>query len=78
MTDIVSIVREYNMIKHIDSFIENGIVMSKGEWKKIVHDKVKDKENKEWTTTSLLNRGLNDFKSTSIKFKERMSLVGGC
>ncbi len=27
--------------------------MSKGEWKKIVNDKVKNKENKEWTTTSL-------------------------
>ncbi len=40
--------------------------MSKGEWKKIVNDKVKDKENKEWTATSLLYRGLNDFKSTGI------------
>ncbi len=36
------------MIEHINSFIENGIVMSKGEWKNIVNDKVKDKENKEW------------------------------
>ncbi len=49
--------------------IENGIVMSKSEWKKIVNDQVKDKENKEWTATSLLYRGLNDFKSTGINLK---------
>ncbi len=40
--------------------------MSKGEWKKIVNDKVKDKENKEWIATSILYRVLNDFKSTGI------------
>ncbi len=28
-----------------------------------------DKENKEWTATSLLYRGLNDFKSTGINLK---------
>ncbi len=66
MADIARIFREYNMIEHINSFIENGIVMSKGEWKTIVNDKVKDKENKVWTATSLLYRGLNDFKSTGI------------
>ncbi len=43
--------------------------MSKSEWKKMVNDKVKDKENKEWTATSLLYTGLNDFKSTSINLK---------
>ncbi len=43
--------------------------MSKGEWKKIVNDKVKDKENKEWIATRLLYRGLNDFKSTSLNLK---------
>ncbi len=57
------------MIEHINSFIENGIVMSKSECKKIVNDKVKDKENKEWTAISLLYRGLNDFKSTGINIK---------
>ncbi len=40
--------------------------MSKGGWKKIVNDKVKDKECKEWTTTGLLYTGLNDFKFTCI------------
>ncbi len=69
VADIARIRREYNMIEHINSLIENGIVMSKGEWKKIVNDKVKDKENKEWTVTSLLYRGLNDFKSTGISLK---------
>ncbi len=63
MAEIVRILKEYNMIEHINSFIENGIVMSKSEWKKIVNDKVKDKENKEWTATSLLYGGLNNFKS---------------
>ncbi len=51
MADIVRILREYNMIEHINSFIENRIVMSKSEWKKMVNDKVKDKE---WTASSLL------------------------
>ncbi len=37
--------------------------------KKIVNDKVKDKENKNWTATSRLFRGLNDFKSTGITLK---------
>ncbi len=69
VAEIARILREYNMIEHINSFIENGIVMSKGEWKKIVNDKVKDKENKEWTATRLLYRGLNDFKSTGINLK---------
>ncbi len=64
MAEIVKILKEYNMIEHMNSFIENGIVMSKCEWKKIVNDKVKDKENKECTATSLLYRWLNDFKST--------------
>ncbi len=57
------------MIEHINSLIENGIVMSKREWKKIVNDKVKDKEYKEWTAISLLYGGLNDFKSTGINLK---------
>ncbi len=69
VADIATILREYNMIEHINSSIETGIVMSKGEWKKIVNDKVKDKENKEWTATGLLYRGLNDFKSTGINLK---------
>ncbi len=69
MTDIARTLRENNMIEHINSFMETGIVMSKGEWKKIVNNKVKDKENKEWTATSLLYRGLNDFKSTGINLK---------
>ncbi len=69
MAEIVGILKEYNMIEHINSFIENGIVMSKSEWKKIVNDKVKDKENKEWTASNLLYRGLNDFKSTGINLK---------
>ncbi len=43
--------------------------MPKGEWKKIVNDKVEDKEYKEWTATSLLYRRLKDFKSTSINLK---------
>ncbi len=43
--------------------------MSKGESNKIVNDKEKDKENKEWTPTRLLYRGLNDFKSTGINLK---------
>ncbi len=47
----------------------NVIVISKSERKKIVNDKVKDKENKEWTATSLLYRWLNDFKSTGINLK---------
>ncbi len=34
----------------------------------IINDKVKDKENKEWTAT-ILYRGLHDFKSTSINLK---------
>ncbi len=55
MADRVRFVREYNMIEHINSFIETGIVVSKGEFKKIVSDKIKDKENKEWTATSLLH-----------------------
>ncbi len=42
VTEIVRIIKEYNMIEHINSFIENGIVMPKSEWKKIVNDKVKD------------------------------------
>ncbi len=54
VAEIVRILKEYNMIEHINSFIENGIVMSKNEWKKRVNDKVKDKDNKEWTATSLL------------------------
>ncbi len=37
--------------------------------KKIVNDKVMGKENKEWTESSLLYRGLNDFKSTGIHLK---------
>ncbi len=57
------------MIEHINSFRENGIVMSKSEWKKIVNDKVKDKESKEWTAISILYRGLNEFKSTGINLK---------
>ncbi len=77
VAEIVRIFKEYNMIEHINSFIEILIVMSKSEWKKIVYDKVKDKENKEWTATSLLYRGLNDFKSTGINL-DRMSLVRGC
>ncbi len=67
VADIVRILREYNMIEH--NIIEREIVMSKGEWKKIVNNKVMDKENKEWTATSLLYRGLNDFKSTGINIK---------
>ncbi len=47
MADIVRILREYHIIDHINSFIGNGIVMAIAEWKKIVNDKVKDKENKE-------------------------------
>ncbi len=35
--------------------------MSKGEWKRIVNNKVMDKENKEWTATGMLYRGLNDY-----------------
>ncbi len=54
VAEIVRILKEYNMFEHINSFIENGIVMSKSESKKIVNDKVKDKENKEWTVTCLL------------------------
>ncbi len=69
VTDTVRILKEYNMIEHINSFRENGIVMSKSEWKKIVNDKVKHGENKVWTATSLLYRGLNDFKSTGINLK---------
>ncbi len=46
VAEIARIRREYNMIEHINSFIETEIVMSKGEWKKIVNDKVKYKENK--------------------------------
>ncbi len=46
VADILRILKEYNMIEHINSFIENGIVMSKSEWKKIVKDKVKDKKIK--------------------------------
>ncbi len=65
VADIVRILKEFNMIEHINRFIANGMVMSKCEWKNIV----KDKENKEWTATSLFYRGLNDFKSTSIKLK---------
>ncbi len=57
MAEIVRILKEYNMIEHINRFIENEIVMSKSEWKKIVNDQLKDKENKEWTATSLLYRG---------------------
>ncbi len=34
VSDIVRILKEYNMIEHMNSFIENGIVMSKSEWKK--------------------------------------------
>ncbi len=66
VSDIARILKEYNMIEHINSFIDNGIVMSKSEWKKIVNRKVKDEENKEWTATSPLYRALNDFKSTGI------------
>ncbi len=69
MTEIVRILKEYNMIEHINSFIENGIVMLKSECKKIASDKVKDSENKEWTAISLLYRELNDFKSTGINLK---------
>ncbi len=69
VADIVRILKEYNMIEYVNSFIENGIVMSKSEWKTIVNDKVKDKENKQWTATSLLYRALNDFKSTGINLK---------
>ncbi len=69
VADIARIRKEYNMIEHINSFIENGIVMSKGEWKK-VNDQVNDKENKEWTATSVLHRELNDFKSTGINLKK--------
>ncbi len=69
VAEIVRILKEYSMVEHINSFIENGIVISKSEWKKIVNDKVNDKENKEWTATSLLYRGLNDFKSTAINLK---------
>ncbi len=47
--------------------------MSKCEWKKIVNDKVENKENKESTATSLLYRGLNDFKSTGINLKTECS-----
>ncbi len=34
MIDRVRILREYNMIEHINNIIESGIVMSKGEWKR--------------------------------------------
>ncbi len=78
VADIARVLRVYNLIEHINSFIRNGIVMSKVKWKKIVNDKVKDKENKEWTATSLLYRGLNDLKSTGINLKTGVSLVGGC
>ncbi len=54
MADIVRILKEYNMNEHTNSSVENGIVISKGEWKEIVNDKVKNKENKEWKATSLL------------------------
>ncbi len=43
--------------------------------KKIVNDKEKDKENKEWTASSLLYIGLNDFKSTRYKFKDRWEVT---
>ncbi len=69
LADIVRILREHNMIEHINSFIETGNVMSKGEWK---NNKVMDKE-KEWTATSLLFGGLNP----QYTFKDRMPLVDG-
>ncbi len=47
VADIARILREYTMIEHIISFVENGKVMSKGEWKMIVNDKVKDQETNE-------------------------------
>ncbi len=34
VAEIVRILKVYNMIEHINSFIENGIVMSKSEWKR--------------------------------------------
>ncbi len=43
--------------------------MTKGEWTEIVNNKVMDKENKEWIATSLLYRGLNDFKTTGLNLK---------
>ncbi len=71
MADISRILREYNMIDHINNIIESGIIMSKGEWKQIVNNKVMDKENKEWKATRLLCRGLTDIKSTCIHLKTR-------
>ncbi len=44
VADIVRILKEFNacnMIDHINNFIENGIVMSKSEWKKMINGKVK-------------------------------------
>ncbi len=86
VADIVRILGEYNMIEYINNIIESAIVMSKGEWKKIVNNKVMDKENKEWTATSLLYRRLYDFKredapggwllNWTAHFKGKLKLCG--
>ncbi len=66
---IITICMDYGMIEYIDQSLKSGVVVSTSEWKRMVKGCAKEKEGREWITTSMMYKNIDIFKEVEINFQ---------
>ncbi len=51
---IVKICMDYRIIEYINQSLQSGVVVSKSGWKRMVKGCAKEKEGREWISTSMM------------------------